>query len=81
MLPLAKEFHSEMQDVKPWLSDAEKRLQGIEPDVCDHISIDKQLETLNELKKEIAEHRPVVDNAKDTSSSLTDNCSADKYVI
>ena len=81
VLPLAKEFSSEMQDVKPWLSDAEKRLQNVEPDVCDQISIDRQLETLAELKKEIAERRPVVDAAKDTSSSLTDSCSADKYVI
>lgn len=81
VLPLAKEFHSEMQDIKPWLSAAEKRLQGVEPDVCDHKSIEKQLETLGELKKEIDERRPVVDAAKDTSSSLTDSCSADKYVI
>lgn len=81
VLPLAKEFSSEMQDVKPWLSDAEKRLQSVEPDVCDQISIDRQLETLAELKKEIAERKPVVDAAKDTSLSLTDSCSADKYVI
>ena len=81
VLPLAKEFHGEMQDVKPWLSDAEKRLQGVELDVCDQISIDRQLDTLGELKKEIAERRPVVDAATDTSSSLTDSCSADKYVI
>lgn len=81
VLPLAKEFHSEIQDVKPWLGDAEKRLQGIEPDVCDVRSIDKQLETLSELKKEIAERRPAVDAAKGMSSSLTDSCSADKYVI
>lgn len=81
VLPLAKEFHGEMQDVKPWLSDAEKRLQSVEPDVCDQISIDRQLETLGEIKKDIAERKPIVDAAKDTSSSLTDSCSADKYVI
>lgn len=81
VLPLAKEFLSEMQDVKPWLKDAEKRLESLEPDACDLISVDRQLESLHELKKEIAERRPLVEAAKDTSSSLTNSCSADKFVI
>lgn len=81
VLPLAKEFHGEMQDIKPWLSDAEKRLQSVEPDVCDQRSIDKQLDTLSDLKKEIADRKPIVETTKDTSSSLTNSCSADKYVI
>lgn len=81
VLPLAKEFLGEMQDVKPWLKDAEKRLESLEPDACDLISVDRQLESLHELKKEIAERRPLVEAAKDTSSSLTNSCSADKFVI
>lgn len=81
VLPLAKEFLSEMQDVKPWLKDAEKRLESLEPDACDLISVDRQLESLLELKKEIAERRPLVEAAKNTSSSLTNSCSADKFVI
>lgn len=81
VLPLAKEFLSEMQDVKPWLKDAEKRLESLEPDACDLISVDRQLESLHELKIEIAERRPLVEAAKDTSSSLTNSCSADKFVI
>lgn len=81
VLPLAKEFLSEMQDVKPWLKDAEKRLESLEPDACDLISVDRQIESLHELKKEIAERRPLVEAAKDTSSSLTNSCSADKFVI
>lgn len=81
VLPLAKEFLSEMQDVKPWLKDAEKRLETLEPDACDLISVDRQLESLHELKKEIAERRPLIEAAKDTSSSLTNSCSADKFVI
>lgn len=81
VLPLAKEFLSEMQDVKPWLKDAEQRLESLEPDACDLISVDRQLESLHELKKEIAERRPLVEAAKDTSSSLTNSCSADKFVI
>lgn len=81
VLPLAKEFHSEIQDIKPWLSEAEKRLQTVEPDSCDLRSIDKQLDALGELKKEIAERKPIVETTKDTSSSLSNSCSADKYVI
>ena len=81
VLPLSKEFHGEIQDIKPWLSDAEKRLQAIDPDACDNRSIDKQLQVLTDLTKEIAEHQPIVDTMKDTSSSLSNSCSADKYVI
>lgn len=81
VLPLAKEFHSEIQDLKPWLSEAEKRLQTVEPDSCDLRSIEKQLDTLDELKKEITERKPIVETAKETSSSLSNSCSADKYVI
>ena len=81
VLPLAKEFDSEIQDLKPWLSEAEKRLQAVEPDTCDLRSIEKQLDTLDELKKEIAERKPIVETAKETSSSLSNSCSADKYVI
>ena len=81
VLPLAKEFHSEIQDLKPWLSEAEKRLQVLEPDSCDLRSIEKQIDTLDELKEEIAERKPIVETAKETSSSLSNSCSADKYVI
>ena len=81
VLPLAKEFHSEIQDIKPWLSEAEKRLQAVELDSCDLRSIEKQLDTLDELKKEIADREPIVESAKETSSSLSNSCSADKYVI
>ena len=81
VLPLAKEFHSEIQDLKPWLSEAEKRLQVLEPDSCDLRSIEKQMDTLDELKEEIAERKPIVETAKETSSSLSNSCSADKYVI
>lgn len=81
VLPLAKEFHSEIQDLKPWLSEAEKRLQTVELDSCDLRSIEKQLDTLDELKKEITERKPIVETAKETSSSLSSSCSADKYVI
>ena len=81
VLPLAKEFHSEIQDIKPWLSEAEKRLQAVELDSCDLRSIDKQLDTLGELKNEIAERKPIVETTKDASSSLSNSCSADKYVI
>ena len=81
VLPLAKEFQSELQDIKPWLKEAEKRLQSVEPDACDLISVDRHLESLLELKKEIDERRPLVEAAKNTSSSLTNSCSADKFVI
>lgn len=81
VLPLAKEFQSEIQDLKPWLSEAEKRLQVLEPDSCDLRSIEKQMDTLDELKEEIAERKPIVETAKETSSSLSNSCSADKYVI
>lgn len=81
VLPLAKEFHSEIQDITPWLNEAEKRLQAVEPDSCDLRSIDKQLDTLDELKKEIADRKPIVETAKETSSSLSNSCSADRYVI
>ena len=81
VLPLAKEFHSEIQDLKPWLSEAEKRLQVLEPDSCDLRSIEKQIDTLDELKEEVAERKPTVETAKETSSSLSNSCSADKYVI
>lgn len=81
VLPLAKEFHSEIQDLKPWLSEAEKRLQVLEPDSCDLRSIEKQIDTLDELKQEITERKPIVETAKETSSSLSNSCSADKYVI
>ena len=81
VLPLAKEFHSDMQDVKPWLHDAEKRLRGVDSDLTDQFSIDQQLVTLNELEQEIAERRPIVDTLNETCLSLTNNCSADKFVI
>lgn len=81
VLPLAKEFHSEIQNITPWLNEAEKRLQAVEPDSCDLRSIDKQLDTLDELKKEIADRKPIVETAKETSSSLSNSCSADRYVI
>ena len=81
VLPLAKEFHSEIQDLKPWLSEAEKRLQVLEPDSCDLRSMEKQIDALDELKEEIAERKPIVETAKETSSSLSNSCSADKYVI
>ena len=81
VLPLSKEFHGEIQDLKPWLSDAEKRLQAIDPDACDERSIDKQLQALTDLNKEIAEHQPIVETMEDTSSSLSNSCSADKFVI
>lgn len=81
VLPLAKEFHSDIQGVKPWLLDAEKRLRGVDSDLTDQFSIDQQLVTLNELEKEIAERRPIVDTLNETCLSLTNNCSADKFVI
>ena len=81
VLPLAKDFQGEIQDIKPWLSDAEKRLQAIDRDACDERSIDKQLQALTDLTKEIAEHQPIVEAMEDTSSSLSNSCSADKFVI
>lgn len=81
VLPLAKEFHSDIQSVKPWLLDAEKRLRGVDSDLTAQFSIDQQLVTLNELEQEIAERRPIVDTLNETCLSLTNNCSADKFVI
>lgn len=81
VLPLAKEFHSDIQGVKPWLLDAEKRLRGVDCDLTDQFSIDQQLVALNELEQEIAERRPIVDTLNETCLSLTNNCSTDKFVI
>lgn len=80
VVPLSKKLRDELQSFKPWLNDAEKRLQAIEPDSCDRGVILKQLKALKELRDDVDSHKPEHETVKEDGSSLIDNCQSDKYV-
>ena len=79
-MPLSKKLRDELQSFKPWLSDAQNRLQAIQPDSCDRGVILKQLKALKGLRDDVDSHKPEHETLKEDATSLIDSCQSDKYV-
>ena len=81
VLPLTKTFHGGMESFKHWLVVAENQLHATEPYIYEPKSVDKHLNSLCELKKELENRWEDLGKLEEASISLSDLCYNDKFVI
>lgn len=81
VVPLSRKHKYESQTFKPWLSSAEKRLAGIDPETCDKSTLDKHMKTLKDLDDEVEDRKPDLQELNDTTADLVESCQADKFII